>query len=514
MSGSQASHTPASEPLQPVSTTWRDLFILILLTIAALLVHGYHFGIEDEAIYLPAIKKLLHPGLYPFDSEFFLAQTRFTLFDEMIAAIVRVTGFSLSWTLFVGYILSVFLVLLGCLKLSRLCFAERTAHWGSVAMVGALLTIPVTGTALYILDQHLHPRSLSTVAVLFGLIWVLEKRYLPAALVFVAGTLVHAQMTFYGLLLAAMLAVGPIRVGNGFLALAAAPAGANPPTFKQIWAVVSATRLHHYPLKWAWYLWVGVIGPLVFLTWFSTFRPHRGVGCFSHLCRRTALYGTLCTIAAVILTAGSQPHRLANLQPMRSFQLIYLIFFLILGGLIGRWILRARPARWVCFFLPICFLMFAAQRAEFPSSPHIELPGRAVSNDWLRAFDWVRLHTPQDAYFALDPRYMYRRGEDNHGFRGLAERSMMADYVKDVAVVALSVTAHTIGAADGPGLSGLPLVWYRHMQALHGWEHFKLEDFERLKREFGVTWVVLQKPGFDDMPCEYENTHIKVCRIP
>ncbi len=513
MNGSQARPEPASEPVLAARTSWRDVSIIFLLTIAALLVHGYHSGIEDAAIYLPAIKKLLHPGLYPFDSDFFVAQTRFTLFDELIASIVRVTGIPLSYTLFAGYILFIFLVLLGCLRLSRLCFAERAAHWGSVAMIAALLTIPVTGTALYIMDQHLHPRSLSTAAVLFALTFVLEKRYLPAALLFFLGALIHAQMTFYGLLMAVLLAVRPIRTGNGFIALAAAPAINNTPTFNEIWARVSATRIHHYPLKWAWYLWVGIVGPPVLLAWFSTFRRHREFGSFSHLCRRTALYGALSTIAAVLLTAGPQPHRLANLQPMRSFQLIYLIFFIVAGGLIGRWILRGKPVRWVLFFIPLCFLMFTAQRAEFPASPHVELPGCLPANDWLRAFDWVRLNTPRDAYFALDPRYMDQPGEDNHGFRALAERSMMADYIKDVAVVALSVTARTIGAG-GPGPSGLPLVWYEHMKALRGWKDFKLEDFKRLKQQFGVTWVLLEKPGFEDMPCEYENAHIKVCRIP
>jgi len=44
---------------------------LLFLTAAAVLIHGYHLGVEDQTIYLPAIKKILDPSLYPRDAEFF-----------------------------------------------------------------------------------------------------------------------------------------------------------------------------------------------------------------------------------------------------------------------------------------------------------------------------------------------------------------------------------------------------------------------------------------------------------
>ncbi|MFZ2445012.1 MAG: hypothetical protein WAW37_01520 [Syntrophobacteraceae bacterium] len=488
-----------------------DILLILAATIVALLVHGYHSGIEDEAIYLPSIKKILNPSLYPHDSAFFLAQTKFTLFDKLIALPVSVIGVPVSFVLFGTHILTIFMVLLGCLQMSRLCFQDHYAHWGSVALVGALLTIPVTGTALYIMDQHLHPRSLSTVAVLFALIFALEKRYAPAVLCFIAGALIHAQMTFYGLMLTAFLVVRPPR--HASLAVAAAPNFLNGVTPDEIWMQISVTRTHHYPLRWPWYEWLGVVGPLVLLLWFSALLKN-GSSFFSHLCRRTAIFGALATLAAVTLTATPQLQRLANLQPMRSFQLIYLLFFLLAGGLIGRWILKDKPLRWVILFLPLCLGMFAAQRAEFPAGSHIEWPGTVSKNPWLQAFEWVRLNTPNDAYFALDPHYMKNPGEDFHGFRGLAERSMMSDYVKDIAVVALSATAGTIGADNGSAPSSLPVTWVEHMKALRGWKDFKLDDFRRLKDRFGVTWVVLEKPGHDDMPCQYENERLKVCLIP
>jgi hypothetical protein len=42
-----------------------------LLTAAALAIHGYHLGVKDGEIFIPAAKKLLNPELYPYGDEFF-----------------------------------------------------------------------------------------------------------------------------------------------------------------------------------------------------------------------------------------------------------------------------------------------------------------------------------------------------------------------------------------------------------------------------------------------------------
>ena len=43
---------------------------LAALTIAALAVHGYHLGVDDGEIYVPAARKLLNPNLYQFARNF------------------------------------------------------------------------------------------------------------------------------------------------------------------------------------------------------------------------------------------------------------------------------------------------------------------------------------------------------------------------------------------------------------------------------------------------------------
>src|SRR5215510_10505426 len=91
---------------------------LILVTAAAIFVHGYHPGVEDGEIYLPGIKKLLNPALYPFGAEFFENHARLTFFPEIIATSVRASHLSFDLVVLLWYGLSTFLTLLACWRLS------------------------------------------------------------------------------------------------------------------------------------------------------------------------------------------------------------------------------------------------------------------------------------------------------------------------------------------------------------------------------------------------------------
>jgi hypothetical protein len=143
--------------------------------------------------------------------------------------------------------------------------------------------------------------------------------------------------------------------------------------------------------------------------------------------------------------------------------------------------------------------MFYAQRRTYPASSHLELRGTHSRDPWVEAFLWIRAHTPVDSYFALGPDYMQRPGEDYHGFRALAERSVLADAGKDSAV-----------ATQVPRLASR---WFDEVEAQRGWEQFGAPDFQRLKLRFGVNWVVVEQPGPPDLQCPYENSVVRVCRL-
>jgi hypothetical protein len=185
---------------------------------------------------------------------------------------------------------------------------------------------------------------------------------------------------------------------------------------------------------------------------------------------------------------------------MRFLHLIYIFLCLVGGALLGKYLLKSKVWRWAVFLLVCNGGMFYAQRQLYASSTHLEIPGRYLDNPWLQAFTWIRQNTPTDAYFVLDPKYLDAPGEDAHGFRALAERSQLADALKDTAVV-------TQVPELGPE-------WERQVKAQEGWKHFQLADFQRLKADFGVNWTLVDYSPPAGLDCVWHNEKLTVCKIP
>jgi hypothetical protein len=217
-------------------------------------------------------------------------------------------------------------------------------------------------------------------------------------------------------------------------------------------------------------------------------------------------YAVFQTIVGFVIMLPPELERLRPFEPMRYLHLLYIIFLIIAGGLLGEYVLRRRVYRWVLIFVPLTAGMFFAQRQMYSGSPHLELPFTQSPNLWVQAFGWIRQNTPVDALFAIDPHYETLPGEDQHGFRGLAERSVLADYEKDAGM-----------AARVPGLAPR---WLKEVTALNGWRKFHSADFARLNKDFGVSWFVLSRADdqfFSGQPhhfeCPYENDRVRVCRL-
>ena len=503
---------PALSTPARIPALWKTCCFLALLTAGAILLHGYHLGIEDQAIYLPGIEKNLHPGLFAKDSELFLPQTRATFLGEMVAFSVRATGVRLETAVFAWHVFSLFLFFAASWRLACRCFATQEARWGALTLLAALLTLPVAGTSLYLVDQYLHPRTLATALILLALVDVLDRRPLQAILWIALATPVHIQMAFYGVLICLFMAwKAPGGEQEVTSKEPAAAQSANALTFflfplkslfepaSEAWKEAARTRTQHYLVRWEWYEWMGALAPLAFFYWFVHLARKSGMSVAAFVAQRAAAFQIFSVVSALVLTLPPKFERLTPYQPMRALHVTTLLFVLLAGGFMGQYVLQRSVARWLLLFLPLCFAMFYVQRQLFPSSEHVELPGRTSRNQWVQAFLWIKDNTPQGAYFALDPVFMGRPGEDQHGFRAFSERSMMADLMKDPGVVTL--------------FPAIAARWQKEVHARDGWSSFTLADFNRLHDEFGVTWVVLEKPLRLPLQCPYQNGAVAVCRI-
>jgi len=484
----------------------RNILLILAFSLIAVAVMGYHPGIEDDGVYLTAVKGDLNPVLYQHDAQFFRVQLEATLFDKWVAGFIQFTHIPVDVTELLLQFASILLIIVGCWSIARVLFTEERARWAGVALTAAMMTLPVAGTALYLADQHLHPRNVSTAIILFAVSRILEKKMWQAVPLLMLSFVLHPIMASLGISFCCFLAISmldPVHVWLRSLrdSLASTvPLGWIFESPTPIWHKALQTRTYFFLYRWTWYEWLGALAPLALFCILWRIALKRGKTVLARFGLAIFAYGIFQFGVALIIQETPSFIRLTPLQPMRFLHLIYFCMTLVGGCLIGKYFLKASAWRWALFLVVINAGMYASQRALYPGSLHLELPGRRSANPWLQSFAWIRNNTPADAYFAMDPRYLEAPGEDYHSFRALAERSQMADALKDTAVV-------TQVPDLGPD-------WDRQVTAQAGWKEFKISDFKRLKADFGVDWVLVAYPQTAGLDCPWHNDTLVVCHIP
>jgi hypothetical protein len=486
----------------------------LVFTVLGFLVMGYHPGLEDDGIYLSAVKFAVDPRLYPFDADYFRRQLQASMFDRFMAAWVHITHMPVAWTELFWQFASLLVLLWAAHAIARRLFPEARAQWAGVGLLAAMWTLPVAGVAVNVADQHLHPRNMATAIILIAVERVLARRPQVAFPLALLAFVIHPIMAAFGASFCVFLTLAMTdRVALWLRRLAgddspveraslraALPLGwlFEPPS--PTWRRALVSRRYYFLSQWTWYEWLGAIGPLVLFWVLWRIASRRRDSPLARFALAVFAYGVFQQALAMLMLGPAALVRLTPLQPMRYLQLIYIFLLLIGGCLLGRHLLGRSVLRWGVFLVAVNAGMFAAQRISYPNSQHLEWPGRSPSNPWLQAFAWIRQNTPVTAYFALDPHYLETPGEDYHSFRALAERSQLADAIKDTAVV-----------TQVPDLGPR---WAREVDAQANWKRFGVADFQMLKSQFGVDWVLVPYPAPAGLPCAWHNYLLSVCSIP
>ena len=497
----------------------------LLLTGCVLLVHGYHPWAEDGGLYIAGVEYTLNPQLFPQQTPFVIEHLHYSLFAPALATLTRLSHLSLASVLLLVYLVATALSLWAAGLLAARCFSCSAARWAAVSLFAAWWTLPVAGTSLLLMDPYVTARSISMpfslLAAAAALVpWELRsgspwraRRTLWCVLALLVAAAFHPLMAAYTLEFVLFLRLQRRRspgLRSTLLALALlSSAGclqllARPESPSAVHAVFS--RYYWFLSQWHWYEWLGLLAPL------GIFRMllARGRALLSddgrHLCRTALWTGGLALVTA---STFAREHELAfpvaRLQPLRSFLLLYALMSLLLGGTLAEWIhLQHRPSR---LFQTTPFLaaaamaipMFLVQRATFPASLHVELPGRRNPNSWVQAFLWAREHTPNDALFALDARYINTPGEDAQTFRAISQRSAIPDFSKDGGEAAIS-----------PALA--PAWQAAALATQHLSSHTDQDRLLRLQ-PFHVQWLVLQATAQTRFPCPYQNVVVKICAL-
>jgi hypothetical protein len=264
---------------------------------------------------------------------------------------------------------------------------------------------------------------------------------------------------------------------------------------------VALTRTYWFVARWNWYEQFGLIAPIAILAAIGLRRTGPSQRTGRTLARTGAVAGTVAIGVAVLFARANAPNYLvARLQPLRIFQIIYILMILALGAALGEKFLQSKPSRWIVIFALLAVIMMFAQRQTFPHSPHLELPWNKTNNGWQLAFEWISANTPVDALFALDAHYVTQPGEDAQTFRAIAERSALADYSKDGGEASITPALTAAWATGQAAQTDLNTA----------------SDASRITilRPLGVSWIVLPNTAATSFPCDYSDEAAKVCRLP
>lgn len=480
---------------------------LAALTPLVLLIHGYHPLSDDASIYVAGILKLLHPDMFRLDAPFVMSNTHLSLFAHMLAGFVRLTHLRLSVALLITHLVSIYLFLIACWVVAGRIFSKTAERWFVVAFAAACFTLPAAGTALTLMDPYVTSRSFSTPIALFAVAAVLERRWgLTAVLVLLMGTM-HPLMVVYTaalVLLYALIDSGQVRgavlLGVGGVVLTGIVTFATrhaPVSHAYYEAMHNRGREYLFPAAWKWYEDLGLVAPLGLMA-LAAWRAERG-GRVWKLCLACILMGIASIVAAFLFVHSTGPYFVVRVQILRSFHILYLVGLLLLGGWLGKVLWEQKKYRWVLFALLAAAAggMYAAQRAAYPDSAHIEWPGMKPRNPWVQAYVWIRRNTPANAVFAADPDLEFRNGVDMQGFRATTKRSLLANN-KDQGVAAVV----------NPSIAGL---WAKQRDAQTGIN--QMTDQERVEKlkPLGATWLLLRANAKTGFPCPYENAVAKVC---
>lgn len=496
--------------------------LVSLLTVLVLLIHGYHPYAEDGGLYMAGIKWLLDPTLYPHGTAFVTEHLRFSFFAPMVAALVRQSHLSLPVVLLLLHLASIWLVLFAAWLLAARCYDSFRARVGAVSLLAMWITLPIAGTSLLLMDPYVTARSLSTPCVLFALVGMIDflcpatnlrtgrwRGLVLCGAALIVAAAMHPLMASYGLGCVLVLGclLSPIRRlrlwGTTALCLAAfgiaATMQALSPAADAIYRQVAMTRYYWFLAAWHWYELFGLAAPLMILASFSVRKDDTTARVA--LARMAVVCGVVAVAVAMLFARPQSPALMvARLQPLRIFQIVYIVMIFAVGSAVAEWALRRHWWRWAAMFSLLAGVMLFAERQTFPDSAHLELPWTLPQNQWEQAFQWIKQSTPKTALFAIDAHYITSPGEDAQCFRAIAERSVLPDYSKDGGEASIT--------------PALTKAWEDGEIAQAGIDTESDAQRTVALKPLGVTWIVLKRDAATEFTCAYTNGAVKVCRLP
>jgi hypothetical protein len=420
----------------------------VFLIVATLNAGGYRYGASDQAFYIPAILKQLDPSLFPRDTALIGPQARYFFVDEIVAALVRATGWPIEAWFAIGYAVTLAVFYLGLWRLGHHVFRTPHATWALIA--AETLRHRITKTGVNTHEGYFHPRVLVFAVGVWAVAAYLRGRAAFAlALVLVAGLLHPTTAGFFVVFLVPAIWVTEPRarrligvaitaglVGFSWLLLAGSLRGALTPMDPE-WRGLLESKDYLFPLRdWGFGAWVANLGTAALAIGTLAWRVSRG---------RSSPREEGLLAGAVVLTCGflvTLPAVAAGSAFFVQLQVSRVFWILDLLGVVSvLWLILERepePAPLALRRGVVALMVSAAvarglwvSLAEARDRPLVawSLP----QNDWTAIVAWAE-RQPRRVHLVADPGHAWRFGTPLR----YAGRDVLLEEVKDTAMAIYS----------------------------------------------------------------------------
>lgn len=499
----------------------KHYLIILLLSLLAIISHGYQYAVSDQEIFIPYILKAQDPDLFKNDILFDQISAQTSVFYPAVATISKTL--SLEITFFVGFLIFQFLFFVGLYNLSNHLLKDKRIAYFSLLVF--FLPKFIGGTATATFDTFFGYRSVGVIFLIFYLFYLLKHQFIKTAVMAAVGFWFHPLSIIPSLALLPVLHLAKssfnfkevakpliifllisfplILITNGSHSLFSALLSRD-----SLWLSIIRLRDDYiFPSLWtsrgwaAFFLYITlvmiflkvlrkeikrdillifaaslaifVINYLILdlheLPSFAKFQLARSITPLAYI--------ALC-ISPLLLIGRNQIQKFLGLTSFIALSLNQFNTFLILIILytitrsfgyfkgVPKFDLPKDAIPTVLIFALVIFLNLAINFKSFQNiNQKIQFPKQ--SNDWIDLQLWARENTAKTALFLAPP--------DQTGFRIFSQRPIVAD-IKDGAVVMYSST--------------YAKKWFDKAEDTRNYQSLAENDFLKLKSKYNFQYLV------------------------
>ncbi len=433
------------------------LWLLLLTSFFGVLVTangaGYRYGVSDQAFYIPAIDLAQDPSLFPRDRVLLTPQARLTVLDEALAWMGTVSGLSIEWLFFLGYLLTAAVFAAGVALIGSRLYAS---HWSTAALLMALtLRHRIARTGVNTYESCFHPRVLTFAIGLVAVGLYLRGRRAFAVTLAVLACLVHPTTgAWFVIWMTAATAIEawPSRQGRRLVvgaALLGAVAGIGViasgvlaerlAVMDAAWLAAFESRDYLFPADdWKVGTWLTHLLPSLLTV--AVWQWRRRLGATTPH-EHAVVLGCLALLLGFLISVPLIDARIALAVQLQTSRVFWQLELLATAYVV--WAIAESP------WLPIpttrrgmalAALLAAIGIARGYYILRVEHDHRLVAvhlpaSDWQRMGAWIAANTAPQAHVLADPDHVWSAGGS---LRVIARRDVLLEGVKDAAIAIYS----------------------------------------------------------------------------